>query len=120
MRVRFLKTVQFECEGRNKGPIYSAGEVYDFDDAFARRWLRRAVAVEEADLPVSVAETAPSSEFVAALSELRDEFEANAEAIKEMGDRIAALPSDYSSFTQEAVVLEVEQPKRKPGRPRKA
>lgn len=45
-RIRFTETVQFESEGRHKGPTYKEGSTHDFEDGFADRWLRREVAVE--------------------------------------------------------------------------
>lgn len=53
--VRFLTTEQFECEGRNKGPIYEAEKEYDFEASFADRWIQREVAVlvrEYSDDPI--------------------------------------------------------------------
>jgi hypothetical protein len=44
MKIRFTKDALYENEGRNKGTLYKAGEVHDFDQAFAERWLRRGVA----------------------------------------------------------------------------
>lgn len=45
MRLRFLRDVRYENEGRNKGPMYHKDTEHDFPDAFAQRWLRRGVAV---------------------------------------------------------------------------
>lgn len=39
MRVKFLERQQFENEGRHKGPVFEPGEVYDFTDAFGRRYI---------------------------------------------------------------------------------
>lgn len=44
MKLRFLETVQYETLGRHKGPVFEAGETYDFPDSIAERWLRRGVA----------------------------------------------------------------------------
>lgn len=44
MKIRFTKDTRYESEGRNKGPLYKAGDLHDFDEAFAERWLRRGVA----------------------------------------------------------------------------
>lgn len=46
MKIRFIRTVQAETEGRHKGPVYKAGSEHDFPLASAERWLRRGVAVE--------------------------------------------------------------------------
>ena len=50
-RVRFTRTVQYESEGRGRGPIYEAGSEHEFEPAFAERWLRRKAAeiIETAD-----------------------------------------------------------------------
>lgn len=45
MRVIFTASVQYENEGRNKGPRFPAGDVFDFTEDFAQRWLRRNVAI---------------------------------------------------------------------------
>lgn len=45
-RIRFIKTVQAETEGRHKGPVYQAGSEMDVSEDSAHRWLRRGVAVE--------------------------------------------------------------------------
>ena len=42
--IRFLQTEQYESEGRNAGPVYIAGDVHEFEDDFADRWIRRGVA----------------------------------------------------------------------------
>ena len=38
-RVRFTRTVQYESEGRGRGPIYEAGSEHEFEPAFAERLL---------------------------------------------------------------------------------
>lgn len=50
-KVKFLRTVQYENEGRGRGPIYEKDSVHEFDEPFAQRWLRRGVAkiVDEDD-----------------------------------------------------------------------
>ena len=62
--VDFTASVQFECEGRRKGPNYAQGERYHFEDAIADRWLRRGVA-KTVDGPVAKVrakeETPPST-----------------------------------------------------------
>lgn len=40
-RVKFTRDEEFECEGRHQGHTFKEGEVYDFDEAFAQRWIRR-------------------------------------------------------------------------------
>ena len=45
MRIKFLRRVQYESEGRAKGPVFDKDSEHDFPDAFAQRWLRRGVAV---------------------------------------------------------------------------
>jgi hypothetical protein len=49
MRIKFVRRVQYENEGRGKGPVYDKDSVHDFSEAFAQRWLRRGVAVVFAD-----------------------------------------------------------------------
>lgn len=44
--VVFLRTRQFECYGRKKGPTFVAGKEYTFDAEFADRWLRRNAAYD--------------------------------------------------------------------------
>lgn len=45
--ITFTETVQYECEGRKKGPTFKRGHVLrDAPDDFAERWLRRGNAVE--------------------------------------------------------------------------
>lgn len=46
MRVKFLEDHQYETEGRNAGPTFKEGEVKDFRDDIAERFIRRGVAVE--------------------------------------------------------------------------
>jgi hypothetical protein len=45
MRIGFTKTGQYESEGRHKGPVFTAGEVYDCTDDFGMRWIVRNMAV---------------------------------------------------------------------------
>lgn len=42
--IEFSQSVQFESEGRNKGPKFEMGERHHLEDGFADRWLRRGVA----------------------------------------------------------------------------
>lgn len=42
--LEFTQSVQFECEGRHKGPKFEKGERHRLADDFADRWLRRGVA----------------------------------------------------------------------------
>lgn len=42
--IEFTETVQFENEGRGRGPVFAKGERHHVEDAFAERWLRRGVA----------------------------------------------------------------------------
>jgi len=44
--VVFLRTRQYECYGRKKGPTFVAGKEYTFDAEFADRWLRRNAAYD--------------------------------------------------------------------------
>lgn len=44
MRIQFLRDEQYENEGRNKGPKFAKGELFDFTDAFGQRWLQRGAA----------------------------------------------------------------------------
>lgn len=55
MRVKFLRDEQYENEGRNLGPKFAEGEVYDFTEAFGQRWVQRG-AVEVLDAAVLVEE----------------------------------------------------------------
>lgn len=48
-RIRFLLTEQYESEGRNKGPIFLKGHVFELEDDFADRWLRRLAAERVSD-----------------------------------------------------------------------
>lgn len=59
MKIRFIKTVQAETEGRNKGPTYKEGTVLDLPEDSANRWLRRSVAVEHTDPPKPAKAEAP-------------------------------------------------------------
>lgn len=69
MRIRFLSDQVYETEAPGKGPSFSAGMVLDQADvgatlgrkvseewtaAFLERWLRRGVAVVEAEAPQPV------------------------------------------------------------------
>src|SRR5215211_157020 len=49
MRIKFLRLVQYESEGKNKGPIYEGDSVHELRDDLAQRWLRRGVAVPVAN-----------------------------------------------------------------------
>lgn len=60
MRITFTQTVQYETGGRNQGPIFEEGSTHDFSDDFARRWLRRNVAVVTKDEPVAAPVKTPS------------------------------------------------------------
>lgn len=46
VRIGFIRTVQYESEGRRKGPMFNEGEVFDCARDFGERWLSRNVAVE--------------------------------------------------------------------------
>jgi hypothetical protein len=39
MRLKFLRREQFENQGRNKGPVFDVGEIYDLVDALGQRYL---------------------------------------------------------------------------------
>ena len=61
--IEFAESVQFESEGRHKGPKFEKGERHHFEDGFADRWLRRAVAFAvEGPSPPPVAEESPPVE----------------------------------------------------------
>lgn len=64
--IRFLQTEQFESEGRNAGPVYIAGDVHEFEDDFADRWIRRGVA----ELVDAEAEKAERESAAAAAADL--------------------------------------------------
>jgi len=49
MKVTFNTTVQFQTDGRNKGPVYEAGKTYDLRDDHANRWIRRGMAAPAKD-----------------------------------------------------------------------
>lgn len=57
VRVQFDRDEIYESEGRNKGPKYKKGGVYEFDEAFAQRWIRRGSAHVVDD------KTPPNDEF---------------------------------------------------------
>ena len=46
MDYTFLKTVQFESEGRNAGPTYKKDKTYDLEQEHGDRWVRRGVAYQ--------------------------------------------------------------------------
>jgi hypothetical protein len=48
VKVTFLRTVQFECDGRKKGPKFHKDKDYTFDRPFADRWIKRGAAYETA------------------------------------------------------------------------
>lgn len=56
-KITFTKTVQYESEGRGKGPTYEEGRTYELRDDLAQRWINRDVAVDatvmRATLPTS-------------------------------------------------------------------
>lgn len=46
MRIKFRSDQLYESLGRNQGPLFKEGEVYDFTEDFAQRWIGRDVADE--------------------------------------------------------------------------
>lgn len=44
MWVEFKTTVQFESDGRHKGPVFEVGSRHNLAEDFANRWIRRGVA----------------------------------------------------------------------------
>ncbi|MGE0828948.1 MAG: hypothetical protein AB7O04_06310 [Hyphomonadaceae bacterium] len=48
MEVEFLRSVQFECDGRKQGPKFLKGKRYTFDRPFAERWIKRGAAFDVA------------------------------------------------------------------------
>lgn len=54
VKVTFLRTVQFECDGRKKGPKFFKDKEYAFDRPFADRWIKRGAAYETAMGPPEV------------------------------------------------------------------
>lgn len=56
VKVTFLRTVQFECDGRRKGPKFFKDKEYTFDRDFADRWIKRGAAYETAIGPPDVEE----------------------------------------------------------------
>lgn len=58
MRVKFTEDYQYENEGRNKGQNFKAGEVKEFRDDIAQRFISRGVAVQfngRAEAPAAAA-----------------------------------------------------------------
>lgn len=45
MKVKFTKDAVYKAGPRAEWPKYKAGEIYDFDDDHAQRWVRRGVAI---------------------------------------------------------------------------
>jgi hypothetical protein len=73
MQIKFTKNVRYETEGRNKGPVFEAGEVHDFREDIAQRWLRRKVAeVHVAQPEANSVPVAPPKELVAQTAQQRD------------------------------------------------
>lgn len=62
MRIVFTETVQLESEGRNKGPVYQEGEIHDFPEVTAQRWLRRRKAKLAPEKPAPVEATQAAAE----------------------------------------------------------
>lgn len=60
MKVKFLRKVQYETEGRGKGPIYEKDSIHDFDEEHAQKWLRRGVA-EEVGKPLMTSAAKPAA-----------------------------------------------------------
>lgn len=58
MRVKFTADYQYETEGRNAGPKFKAGDVKEFRDDIAERFIRRGVAEEYTG---AAARTAPQT-----------------------------------------------------------
>lgn len=56
VKVTFLRSVQFECDGRRKGPKFLKDRDYTFDRHFADRWIKRGAAYETAMGPPDVEE----------------------------------------------------------------
>lgn len=60
-RVQFVRDALYEQGGPGKGHKFNSGEVHDFEDDFANRWVRRGDArfldAEEGFEPLSSAET---------------------------------------------------------------
>lgn len=46
--IKFRRTVQYECDGRHKGPFLRKGETFTFDYDFAQRWIKRGAAYDVA------------------------------------------------------------------------
>lgn len=61
MRVKFTETFQYETEGRGQGPTFEAGEVKDFRDDIAHRFIARNVAVAVGAAEPARAATKPAA-----------------------------------------------------------
>lgn len=48
VQVKFNETTIYETDGPKKGPVFKAGQTYEFPESFAQKWLRRGVAEEVA------------------------------------------------------------------------
>lgn len=46
MKIKFIRDAIYETEGPGKGHTFKAGEVHEFEPAFAQRWIRRGMAEE--------------------------------------------------------------------------
>jgi hypothetical protein len=51
MKIKFTENALYETDGYRKGHTFKAGEVHDFPDHFAQRWIRRGAAVEVDSAP---------------------------------------------------------------------
>lgn len=58
MRVKFTADYQYETDGRNAGPEFKAGDIKEFRDDIAERFIRRGVAEE---LTGAAARTTPQA-----------------------------------------------------------
>jgi hypothetical protein len=60
MRVKFTEDFLYESEGRGKGPSFKSGDVKEFRDDIAQRFINRGVAVQfngKAEAPAPAAKT---------------------------------------------------------------
>jgi len=60
IKLKFLRTVQYENKGRGQGPVFEKDKTYEFArEDQARRWIRRGAAVEVGGKTLVEAEDPP-------------------------------------------------------------
>jgi len=91
VRIRFTARTVYETGGRGLGPVFEAGSEHDLDEAFARRWLRRGVAVELTEAEIAAAAAFAEALAQAEAAEAAAAAEADAAAAKAAAE--AAAPA---------------------------